>query len=754
MRKLVALCALLATCAAVGADTVPAEFARGRCGRDWRDGMFIGDGQHGVLVYAPMHLEWLVNRNDLFDSRVNACDYLTHAEVCKRIASGEKHAQFLAAETAPQGGNDHRRTMSAATLKIRYWKGLEYYSPSAPSVSERVSTATGEHVMRVTAPWVDGTVTTLADRARDVVAVSVRDADGPHRHFIELGRIEDDRLETLPAWKTDGSAVSFEQKMPDGRTFAVALLVKGGSAKVETKGRDAFLVQTGDCDIFLAVRCSRAGRPPQEAALAAVRAAAADGFDALAASNRAWWQEFWVRGGRVSFPERPDIERPWCYSIYQLAASYGRPPMPGLNGLAYGPLDAHTAGCGSQEYTHDQNVQIPIFPFFAANHPEVVASFADTYLAVTNELARQTRRLFGGDGFGPALCINQDGVEMPIGGYRYTLCGPAYSGLVLSLGWRHSRDRRLLKEKIYPLLKGFLGHYEAVMSKGADGLYHVDWSVPPEIFTFTRDETAIVAMLKPCLETAVEAAEMFGCDAEKRAFWKDVLAHYPTPAKHPDGGWWCGPDVPANHYMFGGHLLYPFFPAGSFPDRATAEKTLDYIWKHAYEISHATVPPHPHHEWSTWLITATMLRLGQRDAAWAMIGRFLDWHAKPNGLFTHNPVIVSGLTGAEARANIAKAGRNRRVSFTGGDFDVPRGILTDLTTNPEAKRLAPSVIEGGAVFAFLINEALLQLRDGEVVLFPGIPNDMSCGFENFRTADGRTVSARMEKGKVVSRSVQ
>ena len=44
-------------------------------------------------------------------------------------------------------------------------------------------------------------------------------------------------------------------------------------------------------------------------------------------------------------------------------------------------------------------------------------------------------------------------------------------------------------------------------------------------------------------------------------------------------------------------------------------------------------------------------------------------------------------------------------------------------------------------------------RDGEVVLFPGVPNDMSCSFENLRTADGRTVSAAFDKGKVIRKEI-
>ena len=77
---------------------------------------------------------------------------------------------------------------------------------------------------------------------------------------------------------------------------------------------------------------------------------------------------------------------------------------------------------------------------------------------------------------------------------------------MLAQAWWYSHDESLLRE-MYPLLKKFIRFYTETMTKDADGTYHFIWSVPPEIFTGSRDDTTTIACLKPCLEVAVEAAE-------------------------------------------------------------------------------------------------------------------------------------------------------------------------------------------------------------------------------------------------------
>ena len=159
------------------------------------------------------------------------------------------------------------------------------------------------------------------------------------------------------------------------------------------------------------------------------------------------------------------------------------------------------------------------------------------------------------------LTLNQLGLEIEGGPYRYSLGGGAYTGLMLTWAWRYTRDRRLLKEKLYPVLREIVRFHVAGMERGADGRYHLDWEIPPEICTMTRDCTATLALLKPCLEVAVEASRLFRCDATERRRWEDILARYPEFAKRPDGAWSPGPDIHPDHLTQGAYQLYPFFPA-------------------------------------------------------------------------------------------------------------------------------------------------------------------------------------------------
>ena len=68
----------LAVCAASAVFERPA-------GTVWQDGLYLGNGRHGVLAYQPAHLEWVINRHDLSDRRVPVCEYATHAEVMGRV---------------------------------------------------------------------------------------------------------------------------------------------------------------------------------------------------------------------------------------------------------------------------------------------------------------------------------------------------------------------------------------------------------------------------------------------------------------------------------------------------------------------------------------------------------------------------------------------------------------------------------------------------------------------------------------------
>ena len=57
-------------------------------GTDWRDGLVLGNGDVGAVAYAPGHLEWCVNKVDVYDATVPAATLLTHERVVADCAIG------------------------------------------------------------------------------------------------------------------------------------------------------------------------------------------------------------------------------------------------------------------------------------------------------------------------------------------------------------------------------------------------------------------------------------------------------------------------------------------------------------------------------------------------------------------------------------------------------------------------------------------------------------------------------------------
>ena len=206
-----------------------------------------------------------------------------------------------------------------------------------------------------------------------------------------------------------------------------------------------------------------------------------------------------------------------------------------------------------------------------------------------------------------------------------------------------------------------------------------------------------------------------------------------------------GSDVfcPTDEAMFGGHLFYPFYPAESFLDRAAAEGTLAWFWKYGADVSYLGKRPHAISEWAAYYTGVAELRLYGGARGWTALRNFLSDYGKPNGLFSHNAVMIEDPSAAEAaRERAAKpTWKWRRAG-------------ADVTLNPRAKAIVPAVIEGSGAFVFMGAEALLQSWGGEIRLFPGVPEDFTGEFRDFLVQGGRRVSAKMVKGKVVWKEIR
>lgn len=748
------------------------DWQRECCSSDWRDGLLLGNGNLAAVAYAPAHLEWVFNKVDLFDPTVEeglAAKVTPHKKVMDHIRDKElKNTLFLRDwESAPLERKDsHRSTISAVILRLRFWHGIGWSAPPTPLTSQHLSFYNGILEEKMDAHLFHPEVRMCIPRNREVFCCRITEKNAPERsHIFEMVRPADALLEKV-VWKSKGAVTGFVQKLPGKKySYAVGVLTVprngGGEGKPSRPcGNAGEIIQNGDCDLFLSVKTSFSEKDPFAAVCRELEEAAACGYDALEKENMDFWHKYWDNA-YADFGKYKEIQKYFTFSLYEIACAYGKAPMPGLNGMAYGPVNGEISGVNCQGYTHDQNVQIPALAFFPLNRVAFVEVMADTYLAQLDTLHKYTKRLFNCDGIFLPLAINQLCREYPTRAYRYTLNGSAYSGMILAKAWKSSRDLTLLREKLYPLMREFALFYSNLMKKGEDGLYHLDYSVPPEIFTLTRDEASAISMLKCMLEVLAETSPLLKRPAEESALWQELLAHYPPVCRTEKGAYWCGPDVPLDHYFFGGHILYPYFPAAIVPDDVKGAKaTLDLIEKDAIERSFADHEGmwHTNHDWSMFLITATRLRCGEKEKGWKGLFRFLEFFGKENGLFTHDPILIGDPAVSEKNAakNARKLARGRVFAdgkiLTDDNPEVPHPIC--VTPNKEAKRLAPAVLEGSSAFLFLAAETLLQSHGNVIRPFPCVPEDFSGSFERFLAEGAFEVSGKMKKGVLVSLSVK
>jgi hypothetical protein len=337
------------------------------------------------------------------------------------------------------------------------------------------------------------------------------------------------------------------------------------------------------------------------------------------------------------------------------------------------------------------------------------------------------------------------------------MCGAAYVGLVLLNVYEYTRDTELMREHIYPLVSEFIDFYtENLMQLGEDGLYHLDYTIPPEIFLMTRDETSTLAMLRAAIEIALSYADECGIKDAQTEKWRDVLAKYPPLAKRSSGAFWCGPDIPEDHFSFGTHILYPIFPAEAYmsdEDKLAAKKTLEYIDKEAIERVYAGVDGwHFVHDWSWHLYNSARVRLGENEAVFAELPKFLDYFAKTNGMFVHNSIVIRDPEITEKNHRDHKGENEITADMTNTPWWYGSGKCA--TANIYSKDMTAPVIEGNSIFLLRATEVLIQSFGGVVRIFPGVPEGFSGEFSGLRAKGGYLVSAKMECGKLTSLSVR
>lgn len=748
----------------------------------WADGLLCGNGDVGTVFFAPYFPEFLINKTDIWDYETVREELPTHKEVLKALAEGKELWELRPGKDrwgfwgekmpAPKTGAKLRLRFGGSDAIGDMWAGAYRIENRLSLYDGVLRTAMDRHLSH---PRVESFVhagkNIFCLRANGISVLQNR------LTRIEIMRPVDHAYE-MPEFGSQGDAIWMKMRLPKGFHYIVAAKVvpvgtaaylervseycraqlrtpisEGIAASIEPDR--ASLDVDGDFELFVSVVTSKESKTPLEDAVRLVESAATAGFSKLHREHARWWDAFW-RKSYITLSDKV-LEQIWYISLYMQASQYRKAPVPGLQGLFFGPSIGSTQQLAwGGNYTNDQNTEIVPMPFFTLNHPELVEPFYDTFNSMIPQAKRDTKRVFDMRGMHLPFNCGPDGKAV-FCFLSYIHCAGPYHGLIYSWGWHCFRDKKMLKGKIYPFIKEVCNFFADYMTFNEQtGQYRLYPSQPAEFPSLdVGNPTHTLSLLKVTLKTAIEASETLGVDREDRKLWVHLLEHYPDYSMDK-GIFVDGDTVPAEHRINQSGGLYPVFPCGEYDEDSAkdilkaAKKTYRSIGARQVLASYAQAKGwHFPCGWQVFFHTMQAMRLGFKRDAWRLLRQeWLRCFMKPNGLHTHNAVILADPEKSEANLDSIPD-----VTLLEGEERVPLRelIATDIcqcTDNLEAKEQVFSCIEDSSIPLVIINEMLMQSHNGILRLFPACPPRWSAAFDGFLAPGAFLVSSSMQEGTV------
>ncbi|MET7689209.1 Tat pathway signal sequence domain protein [Streptomyces sp. NPDC005483] len=429
----------------------------------------------------------------------------------------------------------------------------------------------------------------------------------------------------------------------DGITAAVQPLLAGGQHVTAWRERARGRTRT----LYAHVAHSYPGATALGRALEAVRRAARLPYSALAVDHRAWWHAFY----RKSFLSLPDahIQRFYWIQLYKTASAARRDaPVMATSGPWLEPTPWPNTWW-------NLNVQLEYWLIHGSNHLELDA-VTRALSEFRDNLTQETPAPYRTDSLGiPRTTDPQlvNGAASALMGYGVGIPGqdpptPEVGNLTWALhnvwlSYRHTMDRSILRDVLFPLLRKAINFYLHFLEPGPDGKLHLPATFSPEYGGDTRDCNYDLMLLTWGCRTLLESAELLGLKDPSAPRWREVLAKrvpYPTDAN----GFMIGADIPfAKSHRHYSHLLavYPLYEVtGRTPDeRALIERSL----AHWVGFEGAL-------QGYTFTGAASMSALlGKGEDALRYLGELMTRFIQPNTMYQESgPVIETPLSAAQS----------------------------------------------------------------------------------------------------------
>ena len=415
-----------------------------------------------------------------------------------------------------------------------------------------------------------------------------------------------------------------------------------------------------------------------------IKKAGRQGFKKLQSTHRKWWNAYYP----ASFITLPEIQKENFYWIqmYKLASA-----TRGDRALIdnTGPWLTETPWPNAW---WNLNVQLTYWALNASDHLDLAASLENALYNHIDELRLNVPSAYRSNSLGIGVASNLECMSTEIG---IPGKGKAQVGLLpwachnLWLIYRHKMDDNVLRDKLFPLLKGAVNYYLHFLEKGEDGKLHLPKTYSPE-YDAVEDCNFDLALLRWGCQTLLESAKRLNIQDPLMETWQSVLydlVAYPMD----ENGLLIGKDMPYafshRHYS---HLLaiYPLY----------------------------------------------LLNTEQTGAVDIIEKSLAFWQSKPKALQGYSCTGASSISSAIGKGNDALAYLNKLF----GKF------LSPTTMYKEAGPVIETPLSG----AQCIHDMLLQSWGGKIRIFPAVPDAwQDVAYSGLRTEGAFKVSASRKQGK-------
>jgi alpha-L-fucosidase 2 len=617
----------------------------------WNNGPFTGNGRLGTIFWLDdkeaLHFE--ISRGDLYDNR-RMQGFGTLFARC-RLPNGHFKLAFTGGN--PIGG-----------MRLDLWNAevTGHFSAGTNEWTFRSFTHATEDVIMVELSG-EGPVPGLKWHPGE--AKSPRTTGGPPAGLTPYP--------SQSQREVDSVHVSV-QEMPAAAEYHTDGQGSGQYATAWTS-----VSEPGRTVYFISTRITNPGTAAAEEAVGLVRKAEKTGLAKLEATHRAWWHAYYPKSF-LSVPD-PAIESFYWIQMYKMvsASRQGGPIMDLM-----GPWYMRT---NWPAIWWNLNIQLQYWPFYMSNHLEEAEPLLDTLWRNREALASNAAP-YSADSYaigratGPD-CITSVGNE--VGNLPWTMHN-------LWMHYRSCMDDALLRDRIFPLMKGSFMYLRHILKEKEGGALVLPLTASPEYTDSVESCTYTLACLRWLATTLIEADQRLKTNDPVVAECRDVLARLEPYPIDPVTGLMVGKSMPfTNSHRHWSHLfpIYPFFEyTWEQPERVELiEKSLtNWTGKTSAFAGYS------------WLGAASMhAAAGRGDQALTFLHSFLKRSPLPNTLYREgNPVIETPLQ-----------------------------------------------------FARALQEMLLTSHAGLIRVFPGVPSEWKdVVFADLRTEGAFLVSARREAGMV------